>query len=340
MKRSSKALAAPTLFILFLITGLHAAGARAGLANQAANEAMRTLDAPAEAPAPASDRGRPNDTFEITVETEDPAAPTMRERPAVRQSGPSLLSSVLLQWPLLVTALLVGFVGGMLGQMMPVGAKRRRAERAELDASLRRLVDERVRAHTASDQQGPRVENEVRNLAERVKRIELEVPARNLRETWTKAMPGAAHEAVEFPQEDEFQAAERMLTARYGQLLAGTPRPRQFNEMVWDLNGRSLRSAGTGRLAISDFTGNDVNELLVAIPDGNRFLVVPTYDYLSEFQSAFGVVIQNPDHIRHYFDLRPDGIGQLRLLRPAVGREDEAGRMQVVEKGILSGFTG
>jgi hypothetical protein len=255
--------------------------------------------------------------------------------PPAEAIAANLFAGIVSQWPLLIAALLAGVAGGFLGHMM-VGGKRRRQEiaviaRDELDRRLVNYREEVQRTRRTGEQ-------ELRSVSERLAKLE------------SAAAPQASHADSSAPagqyssqsgsgEPSGTSAVSQRLIDGYNEFLTSPIRARHFNELIWSLGGQALRAGPDGRMTLAPFTGNDANELLVAVPDGVELMVVPSYDYVSEFQSAFGPAIQNPGYIRDSFDLRPDGSGQLRLLKPAVAREDESGWVQLTGKGVLTGFT-
>jgi uncharacterized coiled-coil protein SlyX len=123
----------------------------------------------------------------------------------------------------------------------------------------------------------------------------------------------------------------------YADLLSGG-KPRQFASFFAEFDHvRSIRMAG-GEVIAAPFSGNDADELLVALGDGSRHWVVPTYDYVSVFPTAFSAAIKNPPLVSHFFELTADGSGRLALSAPAAVRLEGPCSLKLVSRGSLSGY--
>ena len=132
---------------------------------------------------------------------------------------------------------------------------------------------------------------------------------------------------------------ERVL-ADYSKLVAtkGT-KPRQFTQLVAEFpEARAIRMDQVHGLSTEPFREGDANQFVVAVGDGRRFAVLPTYEYISDFSIVFSAPVQNPEHVRQLFELAADDTAQIRLESPAVVDIDENGAVQIVRRGRLSGF--
>jgi hypothetical protein len=120
--------------------------------------------------------------------------------------------------------------------------------------------------------------------------------------------------------------------------LLGGGKPRQFASFFSRFaDVRSLHMKNDEAMA-DTFTGNDAEELLVALQDQGRYWVVPTYDYVSVFPTVFSDTIKNPKVISSFFTLEPDGSGRLSLLAPAMVQMRDKSQVELVNRGRLSGF--
>jgi hypothetical protein len=141
-------------------------------------------------------------------------------------------------------------------------------------------------------------------------------------------------------QEHERNSKMQLALDEYAKLVAtkGT-KPRQFTQVVADFpQAHAVRVDQVHGLAAEPFREGDANQFVVAVGDGQRFAVVPTYEYISDFSIAFSAPVQNPDAVRQLFEFASDDTGQLRIERAAVVEIDEKGAVQIVRRGLLSGF--
>jgi hypothetical protein len=143
------------------------------------------------------------------------------------------------------------------------------------------------------------------------------------------------------PREDHRRAAGlESAVASYAKLVATKgSKPRQFHEILAQFpETRALRFDPATGIAAEAFRGDDANQFVVAVGDGRRFAVLPTYEYVSDFSIAFSSQVQNPEQIRQLFEFEADESGQLRVERPAEVEIDEFGAVHIRRRGRLSGF--
>jgi TonB family protein len=98
----------------------------------------------------------------------------------------------------------------------------------------------------------------------------------------------------------------------------------------------AVRLDAAGALVVEPFDPADPNQLLVALGDGEKAAVVPTYDYVANFDLAFSEPVQNPPAVRQLFDMEA-GEGGLRVVRMAVV-ELSGGVARLKLRGRLGGF--
>lgn len=131
--------------------------------------------------------------------------------------------------------------------------------------------------------------------------------------------------------------------SRYRDLIASRAKPRQLQDLIdEDARPRTLIYDRDGRgLSLMPFDPNDPGQLLVAIAGAaeGTLLVLPTYNYLENFRLAFSAPVQNPEVVRHLFELDRDGGGALRLIEPAEVHFDETGSVTKLSSGRLGGYT-
>lgn len=145
------------------------------------------------------------------------------------------------------------------------------------------------------------------------------------------------------PVRFERAAAARDRVARYRDLLAQRPKPRQLQDVIdEDVDARAIGFGPDGvTLSLSAFDPDDPGQMLVALagPDEESLMVLPTFEYLESFRVAFSAPVQNPAIVRHLFELDQDDGGGLRLIEPALVRIDEAGAPRRSRAGRMGGYS-
>ena len=145
------------------------------------------------------------------------------------------------------------------------------------------------------------------------------------------------------PARYERASAARDRVARYRDLLAQRPKPRQLQDVIdEDVDARAIDLGPDGvTLSLSTFDPDDPGQMLVALsgPDEQSLMVLPTFEYLESFRVAFSAPVQNPAIVRHLFELDQDDGGGLRLIEPALVRIDEAGAPRRSRAGRMGGYS-
>lgn len=114
--------------------------------------------------------------------------------------------------------------------------------------------------------------------------------------------------------------------SQLGQLLS------QFRQL------RALQLGGPKGIAASAYDRDDPNVMVVAAGDGHHFAVLPTYNYLASFSITFSAQVQNPAIMSKLFRFNADGSKHLRVDRAAQITIDDAGAVDIIQQGQLSGF--
>ena len=144
------------------------------------------------------------------------------------------------------------------------------------------------------------------------------------------------------------RAAEREQSARISQAVdkyrklvtSRSAKPRQFSELLSafsEVHGLVFDGA---RFTAVPYREDDVNQFVVAVGDGERFAVLPTHEYVSNFSIAFSMQVQNPEIVRQLFNFSADGSGQIQFEQPAQMLVDGTGALQLDRKGRLGGLRG
>jgi|GEM_PF-5407635 len=152
----------------------------------------------------------------------------------------------------------------------------------------------------------------------------------------------AANDAAEATRREEHERNSKMQRALddYARLVAMKgSKPRQFSQLLAEFpEACAIRLDQGHNLSTEPFREGDANQFVVAVGDGRRFAVLPTYEYISDFSIAFSAPVQNPEHIRQLFEFTADDTGQIRLESPAVVDIEENGAVEVIRRGRLAGF--
>lgn len=157
------------------------------------------------------------------------------------------------------------------------------------------------------------------------------------------AMTASAQPERRAPARLERASAARDRVARYRDLLAQRPKPRQLQDVIdEDVDARAIGFGPDGAtLLLSTFDPDDPGQMLVALsgPDEEGLVVLPTFEYLESFRVAFSAPMQNPAIVRHLFVLDQDDAGGLRLIEPALLRFDEVGTPHKSRAGRMGGYS-
>ncbi|HEX8579053.1 MAG TPA: hypothetical protein VF655_05590 [Allosphingosinicella sp.] len=115
-------------------------------------------------------------------------------------------------------------------------------------------------------------------------------------------------------------------------------KPRQFADALAAFpEVLAIQQQGSAMVA-GPYREGDANQFVVAAGDGENFVVLPTYEYVSDFAMAFSKPVMNPESVRLLFDFSEGDGGQLQIGQPAVVELDDTGLFHVMRKGQLSGF--
>ena len=128
---------------------------------------------------------------------------------------------------------------------------------------------------------------------------------------------------------------------RYAELVHRRGKARDFAEAIAAFDRRlGLHFEAPSGLVTLPYREDSPNQLLVALGMDGRFIVVPTYEYISNFRVAFTTPGKNPAVVSEVFDLHQDGSGQLKLFDPAEIALREDGSAEVRKRGQLGGYVG
>jgi len=238
----------------------------------------------------------------------------------------------------LLAAALVGALGGLLSPWSR-SADRLRADHAAIVLRLRRietgLKAQETLSAPAPTPAGPRYEP----FDTRRRGSPLPHPEDGYQ---LHRDGGPSSDAAAAPRREEQERNGKMerALAEYGKLVATKgSKPRQFTQLLAEFpEARAIRLDHAQGLSTEPFREGDANQFAVAVGDGRRFAVLPTYEYVSDFSIAFSAPVQNPDFIRQLFEFVADDTGQLRVESAAVVEIDETGAVQIVRRGRLAGF--
>ena len=95
---------------------------------------------------------------------------------------------------------------------------------------------------------------------------------------------------------------------------------------------------GPTGIEATGYDPDDPNLMVVAAGDGRHFAVVPTYNYLTSFSISFSAQVQNPAIMSKLFRFNADGSKHLRVDKAAQIVIDDAGGVEIIQPGQLSGF--
>jgi hypothetical protein len=135
--------------------------------------------------------------------------------------------------------------------------------------------------------------------------------------------------------EEDLRAVHREFNALIGQ--RGT-KPSQFADLIRRFARVHAVQVTHQGMSAQPYRGNEANQLIVALGNGDVQAVFPTYEYVSNFPVAFGRPGDNPEEVRQLFELQADDSGQLRVIEPARVEIGAAGSVTVKRRGRLSGF--
>lgn len=127
------------------------------------------------------------------------------------------------------------------------------------------------------------------------------------------------------------------LVKLYGELLSSGIRSRErFDAFFRSLEAPHVFVAGPDGASLH--IDDDAEPLVVGGLMGDKYLLFPAFDFVSNFATLYNTERAMPPELRLTFDFTVDETRTLLLHQPAVLSRD-GGRYKVVEKGKLSGLT-
>ncbi|HEY7811286.1 MAG TPA: hypothetical protein VIA98_13015 [Allosphingosinicella sp.] len=165
-------------------------------------------------------------------------------------------------------------------------------------------------------------------------------------ESAPRAPQAPSPQATPSGQSQDARTAQQEVSRRIGQaaddycnlIATKGAKPRQFADALAAFpEVLAIQQQGSTMVA-GPYRENDANQFVVAAGDGENFVVLPTYEYVSDFAMAFSKPVMNPESVRLLFDFSEGDGGQLQIGQPAIVELDDTGLFHVKRKGQLSGF--
>ena len=134
---------------------------------------------------------------------------------------------------------------------------------------------------------------------------------------------------------DPFDQKVAALTVRYTELIGGLRSREKFDEFFDALRDQRAFEAGADGETLRE---SDEDALLIGGLVDERYVIFPSFDFVSHFATSFNAERAMPAELKATFSFRTDDSNALKVEEPAIARRMPDGAYEVRRKGVMGGL--